>query len=145
MTVPSLEELDSLKYSDLQNLAKTLGLRANLRAAKLLKALKAHLKQEARKENENQDENQTSASSCDEIEIQIGSQQQAKNEPAGHITKTGRRHKELCGDSHPQNQKKENQDLRTTTEVASLSDEIQAQENTESSGKSGIHGMPTNC
>jgi hypothetical protein len=44
MTVPSMEELDSFKYSDLKNLAKSLGLQANLRTGKLLKALKAHLK-----------------------------------------------------------------------------------------------------
>ena len=31
MTVPSAEELDSFKYSDLQNLAKRLGLRANMK------------------------------------------------------------------------------------------------------------------
>ncbi|XP_019500404.1 PREDICTED: nucleolar and spindle-associated protein 1 [Hipposideros armiger] len=92
MTVPSLEELDSLKYSDLQSLAKSLGLRANLRADKLLKALKAHLEQEASKENENQHESQTSASSCDETEMHISIQEQAEREPAGHTTKTrGRR------------------------------------------------------
>ncbi|KAB0342086.1 hypothetical protein FD754_019012 [Muntiacus muntjak] len=92
MIVPSLEELNSFKYSDLQDLAKSLGLRANLRADKLLRALKAHLKNEARKENENQDEIQISAFSCDETEIQTSSQEHAEREPDDHVTKTrGRR------------------------------------------------------
>ncbi|XP_061286801.1 nucleolar and spindle-associated protein 1 isoform X1 [Bos javanicus] len=173
MIVPSLEELNSFKYSDLQNLAKSLGLRANLRADKLLRALKAHLKNEARKENENQDEIQTSASSCDEPEIQTSSQEQAEREPDDHVTKTrGRRktvhrspdsqangnvqtekklppvpnlqnHSEikLCGPTKSQNQEKhENQVLRTAVEVPSLPNESQGDENTVSSGKHGRDG-----
>ncbi|KAK7810247.1 hypothetical protein U0070_010411 [Myodes glareolus] len=93
MTVPSAEELDSFKYSDLQNLAKRLGLRANLRADKLLRALKAHLNPEIRKENKNQDENQSSAFSCDETEIQISFEEQAEREPVDHVTKTRRKRK----------------------------------------------------
>ncbi|XP_059513544.1 nucleolar and spindle-associated protein 1 [Myotis daubentonii] len=156
MTVPSLEELDSFKYSDLQNLAKSLGLRANLRADKLLKALKAHLKREARKENGNQDESQTSASSCDETELQISSQKQAEWEPAGHVTKKRRRrrtvhsnpdsqqdHSEIKA-SDPtefQNQEKqENQALTPVAEVPSPPDERQGNENAVSSGNSGING-----
>ncbi|XP_012504662.1 PREDICTED: nucleolar and spindle-associated protein 1 isoform X5 [Propithecus coquereli] len=132
MTVPSLEELDSFKYSDLQNLAKSLGLRANLRADKLLKALKAHLKHEAKKENENQDESQTSASSCDETEI--NNQEQGEREPAGHVTKTRRRRKTVHGNPDSQNrEKQENQDLSSTP---SPSDESQGAENAVSSGKS---------
>ncbi|XP_068821403.1 nucleolar and spindle-associated protein 1 isoform X5 [Capricornis sumatraensis] len=134
MIVPSLEELNSFKYSDLQNLAKNLGLRANLRADKLLRALKAHLKNEARKENENQDEIQTSASSCDETELQTSSQEQAEREPDDHVTKTrGRRktvHRSPDSQTNGNNQEKhENQVLRTAVEVPSLPNESQGDEN----------------
>nr|XP_045748529.1 nucleolar and spindle-associated protein 1-like [Mirounga angustirostris] len=154
MAIPSLEELDSFKYSDLQNLAKNLGLRANLRADKLLKALKAHLKHE--KENDNRDGSQTSASSCDQAEMQRGSQEQAEREPIGHGTKTRRRcrtvHRNPDSQQHDseiktsdhaelQNQEKqENQDLRTVAEVPSPPDESQGEENAVSSGKRRING-----
>ncbi|XP_014920391.2 nucleolar and spindle-associated protein 1 isoform X4 [Acinonyx jubatus] len=135
MTVPSFEELDTFKYSDLQNLAKSLGLRANLRAGKLLKALKAHLQHEAKKENENQDGSQISASSCDEAEMQI-SQEQAERLPVDHVTKMRRRRRTVHRNPDSQNQEKqENQKLRTVGEVASPPDESQGEENAVSSGK----------
>uniref|UniRef100_A0A8D2AJN1 Nucleolar and spindle associated protein 1 n=1 Tax=Sciurus vulgaris TaxID=55149 RepID=A0A8D2AJN1_SCIVU len=151
MTVPSAEELESFKYSDLQNLAKSLGLRANLRADKLLKALKAHLKYEERKENKNQDERQTSASSKDETIIQINSHEQDKRERIGNVTKR-RRCKTVHGDPDSQQdhsevninddtefqnrEKQENQDLGTTAKVLSLLDQSQGNDNVISSGKS---------
>ncbi|XP_025728991.1 nucleolar and spindle-associated protein 1-like [Callorhinus ursinus] len=141
MAVPSLEELDSFKYSDLQNLAKNLGLRANLRADKLLKALKAHLKHEVKKEDDNRDGSQTSASSCDEAEMQSGSQEQAEREPVDHGTKTRRRCRTVHRNPDSQNQEKqENQDLRTVAEVPSPPDESQGEENAVSSGKRRING-----
>ncbi|XP_042845051.1 nucleolar and spindle-associated protein 1 isoform X1 [Panthera tigris] len=155
MTVPSFEELDTFKYSDLQNLAKSLGLRANLRAGKLLKALKAHLQHEAKKENENQDGSQISASSCDEAEMQISSQEQAERLPVDHVTKMRRRrrtvHRNPDSQDHSeikisdpiefQNQEKqENQKLRTVGEVPSPPDKSQGEENAVSSGKGRTDG-----
>uniref|UniRef100_M3XSL4 Nucleolar and spindle associated protein 1 n=1 Tax=Mustela putorius furo TaxID=9669 RepID=M3XSL4_MUSPF len=154
-TVPSLEELNSFKYSDLQILAKNLGLQANLRADKLLKALKAHLKLEAKKENENQDDgSQTSASSCEEAELQSHGQEQTEREPLGHGTKTRRcrtvlrnpdtqDHSEIKVSDHTefQNQEKqEHQDLRTVAEMSSPPDESQGEENAVSSGKRRRNG-----
>ncbi|CAO2579308.1 Nucleolar and spindle-associated protein 1 [Lemmus lemmus] len=149
MTVPSAEELDSFKYSDLQNLAKRLGLRANLRADKLLRALKAHLNPEIRKENKNHDENQSSAFSCDESKIQISCEEQAEGEPVDHVTKTRKKRKtdhevpnfqdHSAIRSDPtilQNQEKQDkQDLRTTTQVPSLPDQSQEDGSATSSGR----------
>ncbi|KAM4829850.1 nucleolar and spindle-associated protein 1 [Thomomys bottae] len=135
MTVPTAKELDSLKYGDLQNLAKSLGLRANLKADKLLKSLKAHLNLEARKENNSQDEEETAAFFCDETGTQPSSE-----EPVVHVTKRKRRrHKRAHGKSdsqqdHPKikisdptpfqnEEKQENQDPKTTGEIPSLPDQ----------------------
>ncbi|KAM6202504.1 nucleolar and spindle-associated protein 1 [Rhynchocyon petersi] len=131
MTAHSLEDLDSLKYSDLQNLAKSLSLRANLRADKLLKTLKAHLQQETRNKNENPDENQTTASSCDESEMQFKDEAQTKNRGR---TQTRKRRRTVRGNADVQDhselkisvptefqneEQPEKQDLKTVADVPS--------------------------
>ncbi|KAJ0044206.1 hypothetical protein NL108_008127 [Boleophthalmus pectinirostris] len=49
-------DLDSMRYADLQKLAKELGLKANMKADKLLKAVKQHYEQ---KKEQHQDNNNT--------------------------------------------------------------------------------------
>ncbi|EHB10326.1 Nucleolar and spindle-associated protein 1 [Heterocephalus glaber] len=74
------------------------------RADKLLKALKTHLKQEAKKENMSQNESHAFTPSCEETEVQIDSEEQAAVEPVDHITKTRRRGKTVQGDPASQKQ-----------------------------------------
>ncbi|XP_034850033.1 nucleolar and spindle-associated protein 1 isoform X4 [Mirounga leonina] len=73
--------------------------------------------------------------------MQSGSQEQAEREPVGHGTKTRRRCRTVHRNPDSQNQEKqENQDLRTVAEVPSPPDESQGEENAVSSGKRRING-----
>ncbi|ELK23159.1 Nucleolar and spindle-associated protein 1 [Myotis davidii] len=82
MTIPSLEDLNSFKYSDLQNLAKNLGLQVNLRAD-MLKALKAHLTMgggptESQNQEKQEDESQRDENAVSSEESGVNGNEESK-------------------------------------------------------------------
>ncbi|NP_001089180.1 nucleolar and spindle-associated protein 1-A [Xenopus laevis] len=85
MEAPTLSELEGLRYSELQKLAKTAGLKANLKADKLLKALKVHFYPESKDESPDYDGG-SSLTDTDEL-----NSSQEKDEPVSVSFVTHRR------------------------------------------------------
>ncbi|XP_078515747.1 nucleolar and spindle-associated protein 1 [Lissotriton helveticus] len=114
MEVPTVQELDSLKYADLQKLAKTVGLKANLKADKLLKSLKQHFLHEPKGEHEQDAESsQSSITLTDEDEL--NSSQEKEHVTVAHVTKRRRGRKVEAIDRHPKT--KVNVDTPITNDV----------------------------
>ncbi|NXY80808.1 NUSAP protein, partial [Alcedo cyanopectus] len=84
MALLSPMQLESLKYVELQQIAKASGLKANLRADKLLNALKRHLN-ETRQQNGNMD-SEKSASAPTELD-KLSTQKENMPDSGGFITK----------------------------------------------------------
>ncbi|XP_018421542.1 PREDICTED: nucleolar and spindle-associated protein 1 [Nanorana parkeri] len=92
MEVPSVLELDTLKYSELQKLAKQAGLKANLKADRLLKALKKHFHPDALPEQMSED----SDGSCTLSDKDESQSCEVKEELACHVTdRRGQRNKKI--------------------------------------------------
>ncbi|KAJ1103920.1 hypothetical protein NDU88_001341 [Pleurodeles waltl] len=143
MEVPTVQELEALKYSELQRLAKTVGLKANLKADKLLKSLKQHFLHEPKGEHLEQDAESSQSSITLTDEDELNSSQEKEHATVAHVTKRrgrGRKVEEI--DGHPKVEL--NVNTTVTSEVQPSEEQQKAicedKENKQSKERTSIKG-----